>query len=281
MPRPNPYLPRRATIEKAVIENDERDLKSFTVAFIDPEERAAFTYLPGQFAEVSVYGAGECPLGVASSPTEGDRLLFTVKRTGTVTDALHRLREGDVIGVRGPLGIPFPIERMKGRSVVVVGGGFAFTTLRSLAAYMLSPGNRADFTDLTVIYGARSPGELLYKEDLAAWGRRDDIRVEITVDEGDETWSGHEGFVPTLFERVAPSSANAMIVICGPPLMMKFTLPVAAKLGFAPEDILLSLEMRMKCGIGKCGRCNIGSRYVCVDGPAFTLAELRRLPDEY
>jgi sulfhydrogenase subunit gamma (sulfur reductase) len=280
-PSANPYVPHRTRIERTVIENDERDLKSFVLAFADGNEREAFVYLPGQFAELSVAGVGECPIGIASSPTEGDSLLFTVKRTGAVTDALHRLQAGDVVGVRGPLGVPFPIERMRRRNVVIVGGGFAFTTLRALTNYILDGANRSDFGDVTVIYGARNPGELLYKEELRAWQARDDLSAEITVDVGDENWSGHEGFVPAILEKVAPSSEGGMIVICGPPVMIKFTLPVVTRLGFDPNDTILSLEMRMKCGIGKCGRCNIGSKYVCVDGPVFTLTELNGLPDEY
>jgi sulfhydrogenase subunit gamma (sulfur reductase) len=277
----NPYVPYRTRIEQTVIENDERDLKSFVLTFEDRTEREGFVYLPGQFAELSVAGAGECPIGIASSPTEGDSLLFTVKRTGAVTDALHRLRAGDGVGVRGPLGVPFPVERMRERNVVIVGGGFAFTTLRALTNYILDGANRSGFGDVTVIYGARNPGELLYKEELRAWQARDDLAAEITVDVGDDAWSGHVGFVPAILEKLAPSSEDGMIVICGPPVMIKFTLPVVAKLGFDPNDTILSLEMRMKCGIGKCGRCNIGNKYVCIDGPVFTLAELNDLPEEY
>ena len=198
-----------------------------------------------------------------------------------VTNALHRMREGRVIGVRGPLGNAFPINRMKGKHLVIVGGGFAFTTLRALIQYVLHEGHRSDYGDVTVVYGARNPGELLYKGELAAWRARDDVAAHITVDAGDESWTGHEGFVPTVLGDVAPSAENAMMVICGPPAMVKFTLPVAAQLGFAPADTILSLEMRMKCGIGKCGRCNIGHRYVCIDGPVFTLEDLSTLPAEF
>jgi sulfhydrogenase subunit gamma (sulfur reductase) len=277
----NPYLPYEARIEQIVIENVERDLKTFRVVLVDPGHRDAFAHMPGQFAELSVPGKGECPIGIASSPTEEGVLLFTVKRTGVVSDALHRLREGDVIGVRGPLGKPFPIERMKGRNLVIVGGGFAFTTLRALIRYVLDDSNRPSFGDVTVIYGARRPGELLYKTELREWQQRDDVSAIITVDQGDEGWAGYEGLVPAILGEVAPASEDALIVICGPPIMIKFTLPVVKKLGFGPRDTILSLEMRMKCGIGKCGRCNIGSKYVCRDGPAFTLEELAALPEEY
>jgi len=280
-PITNPYVPYPVRIDAVTIENDERDLKTFKLVFLDPEHEKAFDYIPGQFAELSVLGKGECPIGIASSPTEKGYLLFTVKKTGVVSGELHSLAEGKLIGVRGPLGKPYPIDRMKGKNVVIVGGGFAFTTLRALTQYMIADGNRSEFGEITVIYGARSPGELLYKEKLRAWEARDDLKTIITVDKGDDAWKGREGFVPTVLEEVAPSSKDALMAVCGPPIMIKFTLPVVEKLGFAPSDTILSLEMRMKCGIGKCGRCNIGSKYVCKDGPVFTLEELNALPAEF
>jgi len=206
---------------------------------------------------------------------------FTVKRTGLVTTALHNREEGATVGIRGPYGNGFPMQMMEGSNVVIVAGGFAFTTLRSLTSYILHPDNRHRFGDLTVIYGARSPGELIYKYDLEAWARRDDIQLHATVDAGDEGWTGLVGYVPTILEQVAPSSQNAVAVVCGPPIMIRFSFPVLDKQGFPPSRILNSLEMRMKCGIGKCGRCNIGDKYVCKDGPVFTFEELQALPQEY
>jgi NAD(P)H-flavin reductase len=187
-----------------------------------------------------------------------------------------------MMGIRGPLGNWYPWEILEGRNVVIVGGGFAFTTLRSSIVYMLHPDNRKRFGVITVIYGARAPGMLLYKEELMAWERRDDIKMHITVDATkDPSWMYHVGFVPTVTKDTAPSSENAYALVCGPPIMIKFTLPVLTGLGFPPERIITSLEMRMKCGIGMCGRCNIGTEYVCKDGPVFTLAKLSQLPAEY
>ena len=166
--------------------------------------------------------------------------------------------------------------------MVIVGGGFAFTTLRSSIVYMLHPDNRSRFKDITVVYGARSPGMLLYKEELAAWERRDDIHMHITVDStNDPSWKYNTGFVPTITEQKIKSADNAIAIVCGPPIMIKFTQPVLEELGFPPERIILSLEMRMKCGIGMCGRCNIGDKFVCKDGPVFSLAQLKQLPPEY
>jgi len=278
---PNPYLPNSAVIQRITDENEARDIKTFQVAFCDEKVGEAFRFTCGQFAELSLWGVGECPIGIASSPMDREYVQFTVKRTGLVTTALHNREEGSTVGIRGPYGNGFPVQMMEGSNVVIVAGGFAFTTLRSLTNYILHPDNRHRFGDLTVIYGARSPGELIYKYDLEDWARRDDIQLHATVDAGDEGWTGLVGYVPTILEQVAPSSQNAVAVVCGPPIMIRFSIPVLDKQGFPPSRILNSLEMRMKCGIGKCGRCNIGDKYVCKDGPVFTFEELQNLPKEY
>lgn len=282
----NPYIPMPVEIIKIIDEVETHDIKSFRLKFLNKEDEAKFNYLPGQFSELSIYGKGESPIGIASSPTEAGYVEFTVQRAGAiqpglVTAALHDMDEGAKIGLRGPLGNSWPIEFLEKKNIVVVGGGFAFTTLRSLINYVLHKDNRSRFGEITVIYGARTPGLLLYKDELAAWEKRDDIKTIITVDKGDETWKGREGFVPAVCKDVAPSPKNAVAVICGPPVMIKFTLPVFFDLGFSKENILTSLEMRMKCGIGKCGRCNVGSKYVCSDGPVFSLAELDELPRDF
>jgi NAD(P)H-flavin reductase len=277
----NPYLPFQTRIETIRTETDDRSLKTFVLRFLRSEEAEQFRYRPGQFAEISLAGKGESPIGMASSPTEGDVLAFTINRAGVITTAIHNLRAGDALGVRGPLGNGFPLEQLEGRSLVIIGGGFAFTTLRSLAVFAMAPENRSRFGRLTVIYGARRPGLLLYKKELEAWQSRDDIAVTVTVDAAESDWTGRVGFVPAVTKQVAPASDNAFALVCGPPVMIKYTLPVLADLGFAPERILLSLEMRMKCGIGICGRCNIGPKYVCKHGPVFSLADLKELPQEY
>jgi sulfhydrogenase subunit gamma (sulfur reductase) len=282
MPHQNPYLPYPVRIDKTITETEDASLKTFKLVFLNPEDEKRFTYIPGQFAELSVTGKGEVPIGIASSPTEKGFLSFTVNEVGLVTSQLHRMREGDVMGVRGPLGNWYPWEEMEGKNVVIIGGGFAFTTLRSSIVYMLDPSNRPKFKDITVVYGARSPGMLLYRDELAAWEKRDDIHMHITVDATDDPdWKYNIGFVPAVTQKKITSSDNAIALVCGPPIMIRFTQPVLEELGFPPERIILSLEMRMKCGIGMCGRCNIGDRYVCKDGPVFSLAQLKELPPEY
>ena len=277
----NPYVPMPVEVIKIITEVDTKDIKTFRLAFVNKEDEERFKYTPGQFAELSVYGKGESPIGIASSPTQKGYIEFTVQKAGVVTSALHEMEEGTLMGVRGPLGNSWPIEYLEGKNIVIVGGGFAFTTLRSLINYMIFEENRKRFGKITVVYGARTPGLLLYKDELEAWGKRGDIDLNVTVDKGDATWKGREGFVPTVCKEVAPSKENAVTVICGPPIMIRFTLPVFFDLGFSKENIITSLEMRMKCGIGKCGRCNVGSKYVCKDGPVFSLAELDKLTKEY
>ncbi|MCD6153166.1 MAG: FAD/NAD(P)-binding protein [Syntrophobacterales bacterium] len=277
----NPYMPMPVDVVKIVTEVTTKDIKTFRLAFVNKEDEENFKYLPGQFAELSILGKGESPIGIASSPTQEGYIEFTVQKAGVVTSALHNLEEGTRMGVRGPLGNSWPIDYLEGKNIVIVGGGFAFTTLRSMINYMLHEDNRSRFGNITVVYGAREPGLLIYKDELAGWEKRDDIDMYVTVDKGDETWTGREGFVPTVCKEVGPASENAVTIICGPPIMIRFTLPVFFELGFSKENIYTSLEMRMKCGIGKCGRCNVGEKYVCKDGPVFSLAELDQLTPEY
>ncbi len=278
----NPYLPYPVRIDKIITETEDRNFKTFKLVFLSPEHEDKFVYIPGQFAELSIPGKGEIPIGVASSPTEKGFISFTVKKVGLVTTHLHNMKEGDVIGIRGPLGNWYPWEEMEGKNVVIIGGGFAFTTLRSSIIYMLTPENRSKFKDITVVYGARRPGMLLYRDELVQWEERDDLTMHVTVDAADDPdWKYNVGLVPIITEQKITSANNSFAIVCGPPIMIKFTQPVLEKLGFPPERIIFSLEMRMKCGIGMCGRCNIGDKYICKDGPVFSLAQLNEMPAEY
>ncbi|MEW5734445.1 MAG: FAD/NAD(P)-binding protein [Thermodesulfobacteriota bacterium] len=279
----NPYMPIPVRIDKVVVETEDRNLKTFKFVYVNPDDEQKFQYKAGQFGELSVTGKGEIPIGIASSPTEKGFLMFTVNKVGLVSTALHNMKEGDIMGVRGPLGNWYPWEIMEGKNVVIIGGGFAFTTLRSSIVMMLDPENRKKFKDIHVIYGARSPGMLLYREELAAWEARDDINMHITVDRTDDpNWKYNVGFVPAITEQKAPPAGDdTYAIICGPPIMIKFTQPVLDKLGYKHDHIIMSLENRMKCGIGMCGRCNIGKEFVCKDGPVFTLDQLNKVPKEY
>ncbi len=278
----NPYLPYPVRIDSIITETEDRNLKTFKFVFLNPEDEKEFAYTPGQFAMLSVAGLGEIPIGIATSPTEQGFIKFTVNKVGKVTTYMHNMKAGEIMGVRGPMGNCYPWDLLEGKNVTIVGGGFAFTTLRSSIVYMIDPKNRSRFGKIDVVYGARSPGLLLYKDELAEWESRSDIDMHITVDSSsDPNWKYNVGFVPAVTKQKAPSAENAYAIICGPPIMIKFTLPVLTELGFPPERIISSLEMRMKCGIGICGRCNIGTEYVCKDGPVFTLEQLSKLPNEY
>jgi len=278
---PNPYIPMLTKVKSLISENKVRDIKTIELEFQKNEEYKAFDYIPGQFAEISIIGKGECPIGIASSPTEEGTIKFTIKKMGTVTSAFHNSDVGDTIGVRGPLGNGWPMEELKGKNIVVIGGGFAFSTLRSLVLYVLDEKNRKDYGDITVIYGNRDSGEVLYRDVLEEWEKRKDIEIVLTIDREEETWTRKVGFVAAIVKEVAPSPNNAVAIICGPPIMIRTAVDELVKIGWKDEHILNSLEMRMKCGIGKCGRCNIGEKFVCIDGPVFSLAELKKMPNEY
>ena len=278
---PNPYIPMLTKVKSVVSENEVNDIKTFELEFVKEEEYKAFEYVPGQFAEISIIGKGECPIGIASSPTEEGTIKFTIKKMGTVTSSFHNCDIGDTIGVRGPLGNGWPMEELKGKNIVVIGGGFAFSTLRSLVLYVLDDKNRKDYKNITVIYGNRDSSEVLYQDVLEEWEKRDDIEVVLTIDREEEGWTRKVGFVAAIVKGVAPSPDNAVAIICGPPIMIRTAVDELVKIGWKDEQILNSLEMRMKCGIGKCGRCNIGEKFVCIDGPVFSLAELKKMPNEY
>ncbi len=278
---PNLYIPMLTTVKNIVSENKVNDIKTLELEFKKEEDYSNFNYIPGQFAEISLIGKGEAPIGIASSPTEEGSIKFTIKKMGTVTSEFHNCNIGDVVGVRGPFGNGWPIEEMKGKDIVVIGGGFAFSTLRSLVIYFLNEKHRKDYKKIIVIYGNRDSSEVLYRNVLEEWKKHDDIEVVLTIDREEEGWKEKVGFVAAIVKEVAPSSDNAIAVVCGPPIMIKTTIAVLEELKFNDEQILNSLEMRMKCGVGKCGRCNIGNKYVCIDGPVFSLAELKKLPTEY
>jgi NAD(P)H-flavin reductase len=279
----NPYLPYPVRIDDINIETEDKNLKTFKFVFLNSGDEEKFDYKAGQFAELSVTGKGEIPIGIASSPTEPGFVMFTVNKVGLVSSFLHSMNVGDIMGIRGPMGNSYPWKNLEGKNIVIIGGGFAFTTLRASIIYMLDPANRSKFKDIHVIYGARTPGMLLYRDELAEWEQRDDINMHITVDGTDDpNWKYNTGFVPTITEQKAPpADDDTYAIICGPPIMIKFTQPVLDKLGYSHDQIIMSLENRMKCGIGMCGRCNIGQEFVCKDGPVFTLEQLNKTPREY
>jgi len=278
MSKSNIYLPYLVRIEK--ITNEAPGVKTFRLKFENEEDENSFSFKAGQFAEYSAFGEGESTFCIASSPMRKSYVECTFRATGRVTNGLSALEEGDTMGFRGPFGNTFPIDDWKGKNLVFVAGGIALPPMRAVIDNCLD--RREDFGDITVVYGAKTVNDLVYKEELKEWSERPDVNLVLTVDPGGETpdWKGKSGFVPTVLEQTAPSSDNAVAVVCGPPIMIKFSFPVLEKLGFKDDSIYTTLENRMKCGVGKCGRCNVGKLYVCKDGPVFSKEQLKDIPAE-
>lgn len=272
----NPYLPDMATVVEVIEETS--NIKTFRVVLNDEQRMKEFSFEPGQVGQLSVFGAGESTFVINSSPTRMDYLQFSVMRVGEVTNRLHQLRPGDQIGVRAPLGNAFPVKELEGKNIIFIGGGIGMAPLRTLFVYMLD--NRKKYKDITLLYGARTPDDLSYRTELPEWTGRKDVKVVLTVDNPAEGWEHKVGLIPNVLLEMKPSPKNTVAVTCGPPIMIKFTLQALKKLGFEDENIITTLEKRMKCGVGICGRCNIGTKYVCIDGPVFTYAQLKELPSE-
>jgi len=272
----NIYLPKLLSI--VAMRDETPDVRTLELEFVDAEAADGFSFRPGQFALFSVFGAGECTFCISSSPTRGPRIECSFKMVGKVTEALRDCDVGSLIGFRGPFGNCFPLDDLGGKDILFVGGGIGMAPIRSLIDYCLD--RRADFGTLTIVNGARTASDLVYKTEAELWEERDDLCFVKTVDPGGKEpgWTGRIGLIPPVLEEIAPSSENAIAVVCGPPIMLRFALVSLAKLGFARDDIVTTLENRMKCGLGKCGRCNVGPHYVCTDGPIYTAAQLDELP---
>jgi NAD(P)H-flavin reductase len=270
-----PYLGRLVGVKDLAT-----GIKLFQVELTEPEGQAAFAdYKPGQFAFLSAFGAGEAPFGLASIPARGPYLEFAVNALGHVTHTLHILDVGDPVGVRGPLGNGFPMDEIRERHVVVLGGGIGGAPLRPVIQTILA--DRAAYGHLIILWAARSPDLLVFTDEYDEWRAAPDTELHLTVDKGDERWSGNVGLITQLLEQVSPAPDNAVTITCGPPIMIHFVTLTLLKLGFKLEQMLTTLEARMHCGIGKCGRCNLGERFVCVDGPVFWQSEIARFLESF
>ncbi len=257
---------------------DTPDVKTFRV--VTPDGKKAFDHKPGQCAMLSIPGVGEAMFSITSSPTNTEFMEFSIKKCGCVTEWLHQAEVGQQITIRGPYGRPFPVDtEFKGKDLLFIAGGIGLAPLRSVINYCRD--NRADYGTIDIVYGSRSMDDLVdYNEIIEEWTKDTDVHVHLTIDREQEGWDGHVGFVPTYVKELS-FDTNKTAIICGPPIMIKFTLQGMIEMGFDKTQVYTTMELRMKCGVGKCGRCNIGAKYVCKDGPVFRCDELDELPDEY
>ncbi len=232
---------------------------------------------PGQFVQVSLFGAGEAPISITSSPTKKDSFELCVREVGMLTKLLHKLNVGSTIGIRGPFGSGFDVESYKGKDIMIIGGGIGIVPLRSLINYIID--NRKDYGRLIILYGAKNPDELLYPDELKHWEKRNDIEYHVTVDQGTPKWNGNTGVITTLIPGLDLDLQNTITAVVGPPIMYKFVLMSLKTKRIPDENIYLSLERRMKCGVGKCGHCQINHSYVCQNGPVYHYLELKNLQE--
>lgn len=274
----NVFLPKVAVIDRVLPEITE--VKSFYWHFEDQSEEDRFhAFLPGQFAEVSLFGVGEFPTSLPPSPTES-HTFFTVRRVGSCTTALHELQPGNKFAVRGPYGNGFPMDQYRGKNLVFVAGGIGLIPLRSAIVYALK--RRSDYQRIQIFHGAKTPQELMYITNLLEWEQTPGLECYLTVDRAANGWAGHVGVVGSLFNKpgVHVPVEDTIAFVCGPPVMFRFVIQDLIAMGFPERGIVSTLERYMKCGVGKCGHCCIGAAYVCVDGPVFTYEQIKKLGED-
>jgi len=262
----NPYRPIRAEITEVISETPT--IKTIRIV---PEE--PITFETGQFIELTIPGIGEAPFTPSSRPTMKDIMEITIMNVGKVTEKVHELKNGDIVGVRGPFGKGYPMDRFKGKEILVVGGGCGFAPIRSLMYELFD--RSGEFKKLFFRGGCKTPQELLYRSEMDDWAKRKDLDIKLTVDKGDSEWKENVGVVTTILDGVEMDYESGIAIVCGPPIMMKFSTKKLIEMGFKEENIYLSMEKNMSCGIGKCGHCRIGTYYVCKDGPVFTYDKIK------
>jgi sulfite reductase subunit B len=267
------YMPTPARIVAV------QDLTLYEKLFtLELPQNHSLNHRPGQFVEVSMLGIGEAPISISSSPSRSNGTFeLCIRRVGDLTNTIHRLGRGDFLGIRGPFGRGFPFERFRGKDLLFVPGGLGLAPLRSLINEVLD--DRGKYGKVTVLYGARSPADLLFQNELAAWDSRDDLDLHITVDRPDDQWRGNVGVITTLFKNIQVHARNTVAVVVGPPVMYRFVLMELLGMGIAEGNIWFSFERRMKCGVGKCGHCQLQHIYTCQDGPSFSYADIKHLEE--
>lgn len=275
----NPYFPQKAQIIDIVQETtSDLDIKTYKLKLTGG---AGMDFMPGQFLELSVPGIGEAPFGFASSPLEKEYIELSIKRTGMLTEAIHSLKTGSFVWLRGPFGNTFPVEKMEGSNILYIAGGLGLAPLRPLILYIFDKRNRSKYGSVQMLLAARSSGDFIYRREFSQWEQEKDTGIMLTIDKPEDGWNGKVGFPHNLVAEMNIDYSNTYGVLCGPPIMIKFVSAKLVELGMPKDRILTTLEMRMTCGVGKCGKCNIGHQYVCIDGPVFTMEELSKMPAEY
>ncbi|HUS04196.1 MAG TPA: FAD/NAD(P)-binding protein [Dehalococcoidia bacterium] len=269
----NIYTPELAVIKKVC--DEASGIKTFTLEFKDAENQKTFDYHPGQFIELTVFGIGEAPISITSSPANKGYLELSVAAVGNVTRALHLKKKGEAVGVRGPYGNGFPFDEVKGKDILYVAGGIGLAPLRSLINQMFA--YRGDFGKITILYGAREPGLLCFMNEVCGWGKKDNTEVLLTADVPDDKWKNNVGVVGSLLPKDKIDLESTVAFVCGPPIMIHFVILDLVKMGFADDRIITTMERRMECGLGKCGHCNLGKSYVCLDGPVYSYQQLKKL----
>jgi NAD(P)H-flavin reductase len=273
----NPMQPFLGTLVE--VRDLANEIKIFRIELQNGGREAFAGYKPGQFAFVSAFGLGEAPFGIANTAERGPTLDFAINRLGSVTTGLHELGEGDMVGVRGPMGNSFPMDEFKGKNLIVLGGGIGGAPLRPVIQHVLD--NRADYGDLTILWAARHPSLLVFTEEYEEWRAAPNTSLHLTVDQPNDKWDHNVGLITELLQKVGPKPENAVTITCGPPIMIHYVGRLLEEMGFSPEKNYVTLEARMHCGLGKCGRCNLGEKLICVDGPVFNMAEVLELKETF
>jgi len=266
----NIYQPVEAVIEEVIQETST--IKTFRL-----KPKSDLTFRTGQFVELTVPGLGEAPFTPSSDPGDKVRFDMTIMNVGAVTSKLHSMNKGDVVGIRGPYGAGYPLDKFKGKDILIVGGGVGLAPLRSLLFSLFS--HIRDYNKVILRYGARTSADIVYKDSLPEWAKKEKVDVLVTVDVGTADWTGNVGLVTTVLKDLPLDMRNTVGIVCGPPIMMKFVTLKLLDLGFKPADIYLSMEKSMSCGLGKCGHCRVGKFYACKDGPVFTYEQLKDIHD--
>lgn len=266
----NIYSPIESAVEDIIVETP-------TIKTIKLRPRQKISFAAGQFIELTIPGVGEAPFTPSSRPGARDTMEVTVMKVGRVTERIHQLERGDVVGLRGPFGRGYPLTEFKGREVLVVGGGCGFAPLRSLMYALFDM--RGEIKKLIFRGGCRTPQEVIYRSETEKWAKKSDLDLKLTVDKADETWRGNVGVVTTILDGLPVYCPGAIAIVCGPPVMMKFAARKLLELGFGEDRIYLSMEKNMSCGVGKCGHCRLGTYYVCKDGPVFPYSKIKTFPN--